>query len=105
MLKDRVFAGDALLIEGCGRTDFQNGNANDLYRSVTENCLPCSMISSSTPAHDSSGRRVSSSAQEQKRNPRLGQDIGPPRFCGIIATLNLPQPKSLITQFREQTWR
>jgi sulfur dioxygenase len=92
-LEDRVFTGDALLIEGCGRTDFQNGDADALYRSVTGKLFALPDDHLVYPAHDYQGRRVSSIAQEKKRNPRLGQGIGLPRFRDIMATLNLPYPK------------
>lgn len=92
-LHDRVFTGDALLIEGCGRTDFQQGDADALYRSVRERlfCLPDETIV--YPAHDYKDRFVSSIAQEKKRNPRLGQDKTLEEFREIMANLNLPYPK------------
>lgn len=92
-LNDRVFTGDALLIEGCGRTDFQQGDADALYRSVREKlfCLPDETIV--YPAHDYKDRYVSSIAQEKKRNPRLGQDKTLEEFREIMANLNLPYPK------------
>ncbi|HVC10113.1 MAG TPA: MBL fold metallo-hydrolase [Burkholderiales bacterium] len=90
---DRVFTGDALLIEGCGRTDFQNGDADALYKSVREKLfsLPDDVLV--YPAHDYHGRHVSSIAQEKKRNPRLGQDRTLEEFRTIMASLNLPYPK------------
>ncbi len=91
----RVFTGDALLIDGCGRTDFQNGDAATLYRSVhaklftlPEDCLVF-------PAHDYSERRVSTIAQERARNPRLGAGVGIDAFTGIMARLDLPYPKRI----------
>lgn len=93
VLEDRVFTGDALLIEGCGRTDFQNGDANALYHSVTGKLFALPDDCLVYPAHDYQGRRVSSIAQEKKRNPRLGQGIDLVRFRDIMANLNLPYPK------------
>jgi glyoxylase-like metal-dependent hydrolase (beta-lactamase superfamily II) len=89
---DRVFTGDALLIDGCGRTDFQNGDADALYRSVTEKLfsLPDDVLV--YPAHDYKGRHVSSIAQERKRNPRLGEERTLEEFRDIMANLNLPYP-------------
>jgi sulfur dioxygenase len=69
---ERVFTGDALLIDGCGRTDFQNGSAADLYRSVTGKLFSLPDEHLVYPGHDYQGRRVSSIAQEKARNPRLG---------------------------------
>ena len=69
---ERLFTGDALLIDGCGRTDFQNGDAATLYRSVHEKLFSLPDETLVYPAHDYQGRRVSSIAQEKTRNPRLG---------------------------------
>jgi len=90
---DRVFTGDALLIEGCGRTDFQNGDADALYKSVREKlfALPDDVLV--YPAHDYNDRRVSSIAQEKKRNPRLGGERTLEEFRQIMANLDLPYPK------------
>lgn len=90
---DRVFTGDALLIEGCGRTDFQNGNADDLYKSVKEKLFSLPDDCLVYPAHDYQHRRVSSIAQEKKRNPRLGENRTLEEFKEIMANLNLPYPK------------
>ncbi|HYC38223.1 MAG TPA: MBL fold metallo-hydrolase [Usitatibacter sp.] len=88
-----VLTGDALLIDGCGRTDFQNGNATALYRSVREKifALPDDVLV--YPAHDYHGRRVSSIAQEKQRNPRLGLERNLEDFLAIMAALKLPYPK------------
>lgn len=90
---DRVFTGDALLIEGCGRTDFQNGDADTLYRSVREKLFSLRDEVLVYPAHDYKNRRVSSIAQEKKRNPRLGEERTLEEFRNIMASLNLPYPK------------
>jgi glyoxylase-like metal-dependent hydrolase (beta-lactamase superfamily II) len=91
-LNDRVFTGDALLIDGCGRTDFQDGDADALYRSVTEKLfsLPDDVLV--YPAHDYKGRHVSSIAQERQRNPRLGQGRTQEEFRQLMAKLKLPYP-------------
>jgi glyoxylase-like metal-dependent hydrolase (beta-lactamase superfamily II) len=93
LLGDRVFTGDALLIEGCGRTDFQNGDADSLYRSVREKLFTLPDDYLVYPAHDYQDRRVSSIAQERKRNPRLGGERTLEEFRSIMANLNLPYPK------------
>ena len=90
---DKIFSGDALLIEGCGRTDFQNGDAEALYKSVTEKLFSLPDDTLVYPAHDYQDRRVSSIAQEKKRNSRLGQERTLEQFREIMANLNLPYPK------------
>ena len=90
---ERLFSGDALLIDGCGRTDFQNGDAETLYRSVTNKFFSLSDEVLVYPAHDYSGRHISSIAQEKARNPRLGGGRTLEEFKQIMAGLNLPYPK------------
>jgi sulfur dioxygenase len=92
LLGDRVFTGDALLIEGCGRTDFQNGDADTLYRSVTEKLFALPDETLVYPAHDYKERFVTSIAQEKLRNPRLGKGKTLDEFREIMANLNLPYP-------------
>ena len=91
----RVFTGDALLIDGCGRTDFQNGDAATLYRSVHEKIFSLPDDTLVYPGHDYQGRRVSSVAQERARNPRLGGGKAVEEFVAIMAALNLPHPKMM----------
>jgi sulfur dioxygenase len=90
---DRLFTGDALLIDGCGRTDFQNGDAATLYRSIHEKLfsLPDDVLV--YPAHDYQERRVSSIAQERRRNPRLGGGRSLDEFVAIMKALDLAYPK------------
>ncbi len=90
---DKLFTGDALLIDGCGRTDFQNGDADALYQSVTGKLFSLPDDYLVYPAHDYQNRRVSSIAQEKKRNPRLGDGRTLEEFREIMANLNLPYPK------------
>jgi glyoxylase-like metal-dependent hydrolase (beta-lactamase superfamily II) len=90
---DRVFTGDALLIEGCGRTDFQNGDADALYRSVHSKLFTLPDETLVYPAHDYQERFVSSIAQEKRRNPRLGNSKTLEEFKSIMGNLNLPYPK------------
>ena len=89
----RVFTGDALLIDGCGRTDFQNGDSAALYRSVTQKLFALDDETLVYPAHDYTGRHVSSIAQEKARNPRLGAGKSLAEFQQIMANLDLPYPK------------
>ncbi|WP_019142781.1 MBL fold metallo-hydrolase [Noviherbaspirillum massiliense] len=92
LLGDRVFTGDALLIDGCGRTDFQNGDAETLYKSVTEKLFKLPDECLVYPAHDYQGRRVSCIGQEKSRNPRLGKERTLEEFKAIMANLKLPYP-------------
>lgn len=91
----RVFTGDALLIDGCGRTDFQNGDAATLYRSVHEKIFSLAGDTLVYPGHDYQQRRVSSVQQELQRNPRLGGGKSVHEFVAIMAGLNLPRPKKM----------
>ena len=90
---NRLFSGDALLIDGCGRTDFQNGDASVLYHSVTLKLFTLPDETLVYPAHDYQGRQVSSIGQEKVRNPRLGAGRTREEFVAIMAALDLPYPK------------
>jgi sulfur dioxygenase len=91
----RVITGDALLIDGCGRTDFQNGDAATLYGSVHDKLFTLADDTLVYPGHDYQQRHVSSIAQEQARNPRLGGGKSLEEFVAIMAALNLPPPKKM----------
>ncbi len=90
-----VMTGDALLIQGCGRTDFQGGSAETLYGSVHKQLfsLPDSCIV--YPAHDYKGRTQSSIEDEKANNPRLGGCKSEREFVEIMANLNLAYPKKI----------
>jgi len=92
-LGERVFTGDALLIDGCGRTDFQNGDAPTLYKSVKEKLFSLPEETLVYPGYDYQNRRVSSIGQEKSRNPRLGDEKSLQEFIEIMHKLNLPYPK------------
>ena len=91
----RVFTGDALMIDGCGRTDFQNGNAATLYRSVHDKLFALPGDTLIYPGHDYQQRYVSSIAQERARNPRLGDGTTIDEFVAVMDGLNLPRPKKI----------
>jgi len=91
----RVFTGDALLIDGCGRTDFQNGDSATLYRSVHEKIFSLPPDTLVYPGHDYQQRYVSSVGQEHARNPRLGGGRSLEEFVALMAALNLPRPKNM----------
>ena len=93
LVDGRVFSGDALLIDGCGRTDFQSGDARALYRSVREKLFALPEDTLLYPAHDYEGRRVSSVGQEKTRNPRLGGNRTIGEFEDIMRSLKLAYPR------------
>jgi sulfur dioxygenase len=88
-----AFTGDALLIRGCGRTDFQQGSAARLYESVKRRLLSLPPTCLLYPAHDYRGLTVTSVAEELRYNPRLGGDANVGDFVGYMQHLGLPHPK------------
>lgn len=90
--RGNVFTGDTLLIDGCGRTDFQNGSAHALYESVTGKLFTLADTTRVWPGHDYKGQSVSTIGWEKRHNARLA-NRGKEDFCELMATLNLPQPK------------
>ena len=94
-VNDRVFTGDTLLIDGCGRTDFQSGEAEALYRSVHDKLFTLPGETLVYPGHDYNNRRVSSIEQERLRNPRLGGGKTLDEFVAIMVALGLPRPAQM----------
>ncbi|PPC82112.1 MAG: Zn-dependent hydrolase [Methylotenera sp.] len=90
--QDRLFTGDSLLINGCGRTDFQGGDAGELYDCITGKLFTLPDETLVYPGHDYNGRRVSAIGQEKGINPRLANKSRA-EFIDIMANLNLPKPK------------
>ena len=90
-----LFTGDALLIESCGRTDFQSGNAGDLYNSIHNKFFSLPDETLVYPAHDYEGRHISSIAQEKTRNPRLGKGRSKEDFVELMDALDLPYPRKI----------
>lgn len=90
-----VFTGDALLIRGCGRTDFQGGSALNLYNSVHDKLLTLPENCIVYPAHDYKGFTSSTVYEEKKFNPRLSKSKD--EFIKIMDNLNLPYPKKIDT--------
>ncbi len=88
-----AFTGDSLLIRGCGRTDFQQGSATALYRSVHEQILSLPDRCLLYPGHDYRGLTATSVAEEKRYNPRLGGEINASDFAGYMNNLGLPHPK------------
>ena len=97
VLDDRsmAFTGDCLLIRGCGRTDFQGGDAAVLYRSVHDQVFSLPDDCLLYPAHDYRGLTASSVAEERRFNPRLGGELSQSDFAGYMANLGLPHPKQI----------
>lgn len=91
----RAFTGDALLIRGCGRTDFQQGSSSTLYRSVHEQLFSLPDATLLYPAHDYKGRTVTSVGEERRFNPRLGQGKSLEEFTRIMLELQLPHPRKM----------
>lgn len=94
LMADRVFTGDALLIGGTGRTDFQNGDPYQAYDSLFNKLLKLPEQTLVYPAHDYNGNTVSSIGYERANNPRL-QVGSPEEYADIMNNLNLPDPKMM----------
>ena len=90
--RDRVFTGDALFIGGCGRTDFQGGDAGAQYDSITQRLFTLPDDTLVYPGHDYQQRWVSNIMQERTTNPRLAGKTRE-QFIEIMNNLNLPKPK------------
>ncbi|MEI8299720.1 MAG: MBL fold metallo-hydrolase [Pseudomonadota bacterium] len=88
-----AFTGDALLIRGCGRADFQEGNPATLFHSVREKILTLPAGCLLYPGHDYRGLTVTSVAEELSYNTRLGGNLNEADFVGFMKNLGLPHPK------------
>src|SRR3954454_19123953 len=97
VLDDRMaaFTGDALLIRGCGRTDFQQGDARVLFRSVRGRIFSLPDGCLVYPGHDYRGLAATSVGEEKLYNPRLGEAIGEQDFVGYMKNLGLAHPKQM----------
>ena len=90
-----AFTGDCLLIRGAGRTDFQQGDAATLYRSVCSQVFTLPGTCLLYPAHDYRGLTVTSVAEEEQFNPRLGGELSESDFSGYMNNLGLAHPKQM----------
>ena len=93
--QSQAFTGDALLIRGAGRTDFQEGDAATLYRSVHGQLFTLPDDCELYPAHDYRGLTATSVAEEKRFNTRLGGELSESDFVGYMNNLNLPHPKQI----------
>ncbi|MDX2271113.1 MAG: MBL fold metallo-hydrolase [Cyanobacteriota bacterium] len=98
--KQAVLTGDALLIRGCGRTDFQSGDAGLLYDHVTNRLFNLPDHTLVYPGHDYKGQTVSTIGEEKRWNPRFidlanGQLRSRSEFIALMANLHLPNPQKI----------
>ena len=94
LMDNYLFSGDTLLINGTGRTDFQNGNAKDAYNSIFNKLLKLPEETLLYPAHDYKGEKVSTIGKEKKQNPRL-QVNSVNEYVEIMNNLNLKKPTEI----------
>ena len=94
LMDNYLFSGDTLLINGTGRTDFQNGSSTDAYNSIFNRLLKLPDETLLYPAHDYKGEKVSTIGKEKKNNPRL-QVKNVDQYIEIMNNLNLQKPASL----------
>lgn len=94
LMNDRVFTGDALLINGTGRTDFQSGSSYDAYDSLFNRLLKLPEKTLVYPAHDYNGEKNSTIENEKNNNPRL-QVSSKEEYAEIMENLNLENPEMM----------
>lgn len=95
VIDNMVFTGDALLIDGCGRTDFQQGSAATLYDSVQQQLFSLPDETIVYPGHDYKGRLSSTIGHERQFNARLGANRSKDSFIELMNHLNLPYPAKI----------
>tara|TARA_B100001063_G_C16489319_1_gene416591 strand:- start:164 stop:634 length:471 start_codon:yes stop_codon:yes gene_type:complete len=94
LLDDKIFTGDTLLINGTGRTDFQNGDPKAQYDSLFNKILKLPDDTKVYPAHDYNGRKYSTIIKERNNNPRL-QVNSMNEYVEMMTNLNLTNPKMI----------
>ena len=94
LMDNYLFSGDTLLINGTGRTDFQNGNPKDSYNSIFNKLLKLPEETFLYPAHDYKGEKVSTIGKEKKQNPRL-QVSSIDEYIDIMNNLDIKKPAEL----------
>jgi sulfur dioxygenase len=93
--EEMAFTGDCLLIRGCGRTDFQGGDAGRMYQSIHTQIFTLPEDCLLYPGHDYRGLTVTSVAEEKAFNPRLGGQLSQSDFVGFMDNLGLDHPKKM----------
>ena len=94
LMDNYLFSGDTLLINGTGRTDFQNGNSKDAYNSIFNRLLKLPEDTILYPGHDYNGKKSSTIGNEKKFNPRLQvKDVD--EYVELMSNLNLSKPKMI----------
>jgi glyoxylase-like metal-dependent hydrolase (beta-lactamase superfamily II) len=91
LIAGMAFTGNALLIRGCGRTDYRSSDAGTLYDSITERLFSLPDDTLIYPGHDHEGRSFSTVGKEKAHNPRVGNGISRERFIKITQDLQ-PEP-------------
>ena len=94
LLNNQLFSGDTLLINGTGRTDFQNGSPKDAYNSIFNKLLKLPEETLLYPGHDYNGKKVSTLGKEKKFNPRL-QVSSEDQYIEIMSNLKLAEPQEI----------
>ena len=94
LMNNYLFSGDTLLINGTGRTDFQNGNSKEAYNSIFNKLLKLPEDTFLYPAHDYKGEKVSTIGKEKKQNPRL-QVNSVDEYVEMMGNLNLKKPSQI----------
>jgi rhodanese-related sulfurtransferase len=90
-----AFTGDCLLVRGCGRTDFQGGDAHVMYRAIHQQIFTLPDTCLLYPSHDYRGITATTVAEEKRFNPRLGGNLSEDDFVGYMDNLRLPHPKQI----------
>ena len=96
LMNNYLFSGDTLLINGTGRTDFQNGSSKDAYNSLFNKLLKLPEETILYPGHDYNGKKFSTIGNEKKFNPRLQVD-SVDQYIEIMSNLKLSKPKMIDT--------
>ncbi len=95
LIDGAVFTGDTLLINGCGRTDFQSGDAGTLYDSITRHLFTLPGDTRVYPGHDYNGRSHSTIAEERLNNPRICRGVTRDEFIATMNQLDLEPPQQI----------
>jgi len=102
LMNNHLFSGDTLLINGSGRTDFQNGSSKDAYNSIFNKLLKLPEDTLLYPGHDYNGKKVSTIGKEKRFNPRL-QVKNADEYTEIMANLNLSKPELMDSNINRNT--